>query len=106
MASLLLDKLPGFKTKFSPSLDTDQQANTCIAWNTERFRATVVEVRHLTSLFPLLSNYNMTMVHLWAMETNQPTPLSSTVISWSGIAMKNKVRYKKVETKGKKIKLK
>ena len=47
----------------------------------------------------------MTMVHLWAIETNQPTPLSSTVISWSGMAMKNKVRYKRVETKGKKIKL-
>ena len=50
-------------------------------------------MRELTSLFPLLSTYNMTMVHLWAMENIQPVPVSNTVISWAGINAKNTVRY-------------
>jgi hypothetical protein len=105
LTSLILSKLTNFKSKFSPSPDTKQQANTCIAWNMESYRATEVEVKQLTSLFPLLSTYNMSMVHLWAMENIQPVPLSNTVISWAGIGAKSTVRYKNMEKISFKIQL-
>ena len=91
-SSLIIAKLPSYQVEFSASQDIEQQAHTCIAWTSEKFRATVVDVNTLTSVFPILSCYSMTMVHLWAVENILPTPLSCTVISWAGISAKNSLK--------------
>ena len=57
-------------------------------------------------MYPLLSNYNMAMVNLWALENIQPVPLSCTVVSWAGIAMKKTVRYKRGKVDAIKVKYK
>ena len=87
VTSLVLEKLTDYCIHFTCS--PDQQANTAVLWDWSLYRASVVQVKALTALFPLLANYNFTMLHLWVLEDATPRPLSCTVISWAGLSLKN-----------------
>ena len=89
LTSLVTEKLTEYCIHFTCSPDPEQQAHTDVLWDWSLYRASVVQVKALTALFPLLANYNFTMLHLWVFEDATPRPLSCTVISWAGLSLRN-----------------
>jgi len=81
---LLFKKLPGnnFCKKFTKSTDISRQPNSCVAWKTSIYRATLVDLTPIAQLFPQTNVDSSTMVHLWPKVSGA---VALTITSWTGL---------------------